>query len=204
MIRFFKYASALAILSVLVVGLVLVSAASAADLDFNVASGNFNVAGNWIDTTAALPVPAAAAPTLGDNAFVRNGGTVTINSDVGATQIRIGASHSITNPDYDNSGVVDASDYVLWRIGGPLQNDATPADVGPDDYTLWRNRFGASPTVQNIGGPGSLVWTNGEIIGVEDTALHTGGPDIRVGRHVNIDATHPVEYDFPGTVVQNG
>src|SRR4051812_27523033 len=108
MIRFFQYASALrqnrAILSVLVAGLVLVSAASAADLDFNVASGNFNVAGNWIDTTAALPAPAAAAPTLGDNAFVRNGGTVTINSNVGATQIRIGASHSITNPDYDNSG----------------------------------------------------------------------------------------------------
>ena len=28
--------------------------------------------------------------------------------------------------DYNGNGVVDMADYVLWRNGGPLQNDPTP------------------------------------------------------------------------------
>ena len=75
-------------LSAVVAGLALVSAASATDLNFNVANGNFTTTSNWVD--ANTYAPAAAAPAFGDNAFVRNGGTVTINSDVGATDIRIG------------------------------------------------------------------------------------------------------------------
>ena len=35
--------------------------------------------------------------------------------------------------DYNNNGGVDAADYVLWRNGGPLLNDATPG-VQPGDY----------------------------------------------------------------------
>ena len=32
--------------------------------------------------------------------------------------------------DYNNNGVVDAADYVLWRKGGPLQNEVdTPGTV---------------------------------------------------------------------------
>jgi hypothetical protein len=45
--------------------------------------------------------------------------------------------------DYNGNGVVDAADYVLWRNGGPLQNDPTPG-VSPGDYTYWRSRFGAT------------------------------------------------------------
>jgi hypothetical protein len=45
--------------------------------------------------------------------------------------------------DYNGNGVVDAGDYVLWRKGGPLQNDPTPG-VQPADYTFWRSRFGAT------------------------------------------------------------
>ena len=55
MIHFSDWASRLrqqtAALSVLIAVLVFVSAASALDLDFNVASGNYNVASNWIDPT---------------------------------------------------------------------------------------------------------------------------------------------------------
>ncbi len=43
--------------------------------------------------------------------------------------------------DYNNNGTVDAADYVLWRNGGPLQNDPT-AGVQPGDYTVWRQNFG--------------------------------------------------------------
>jgi hypothetical protein len=45
--------------------------------------------------------------------------------------------------DYNNNGVVDAADYVLWRNGGPLQNDPTPG-VSAADYTFWKSRFGAT------------------------------------------------------------
>jgi hypothetical protein len=45
--------------------------------------------------------------------------------------------------DYNNNGHVDAADYVLWRDGGPLQNDPTPG-VEPADYSFWRAHFGNS------------------------------------------------------------
>lgn len=45
--------------------------------------------------------------------------------------------------DYNGNGVVDAGDYVLWRNGGPLQNEvATIGSVTPEDYNEWRSRFG--------------------------------------------------------------
>ena len=45
--------------------------------------------------------------------------------------------------DYNNNGVVDAADYVLWRNGGPLQNEVhNPGTVSQEDYTEWRARFG--------------------------------------------------------------
>lgn len=48
--------------------------------------------------------------------------------------------------DYNGDGVVDAADYVLWRKGGPLQNEVdTPGTVNAADYTAWRARFGNPP-----------------------------------------------------------
>lgn len=45
--------------------------------------------------------------------------------------------------DYNDNGVVDAADYVLWRKGGPLQFEVdTPGTVNAADYTAWRARFG--------------------------------------------------------------
>ena len=55
--------------------------------------------------------------------------------------------------DYNNNGVVDAADYVLWRKGGPIQHEVpgvTPGMVTSEDYTAWRQRFG------NTSGSGSL------------------------------------------------
>jgi hypothetical protein len=47
--------------------------------------------------------------------------------------------------DYNDNGIVDAADYVLWRknlgSGTSLSNDDTPG-VGADDYTRWRANFG--------------------------------------------------------------
>lgn len=53
--------------------------------------------------------------------------------------------------DYNGNGVVDMADYVLWRNGGPLQNEVnTPGTVDASDYDAWRARFG------NTSGSGSL------------------------------------------------
>jgi hypothetical protein len=47
--------------------------------------------------------------------------------------------------DYNNNGIVDAADYVLWRNGGPLANEGDmPGTVNGADYTFWRTRFGGT------------------------------------------------------------
>jgi hypothetical protein len=56
--------------------------------------------------------------------------------------------------DYNNNGVVDAADYVLWRNGGPLANEVdAPGTVNAADYTEWKARFG------NTSGSGSGLGT---------------------------------------------
>jgi hypothetical protein len=56
--------------------------------------------------------------------------------------------------DYNDNGVVDAADYVLWRNGGPLQNDPT-AGVQAADYGFWRSNFGANIFTGPAPAPGS-------------------------------------------------
>jgi hypothetical protein len=50
-----------------------------------------------------------------------------------------------TPGDYNADGSVDAADYVLWRNGGPLQNETvTLGSVTQEDYDEWRANFGDS------------------------------------------------------------
>jgi hypothetical protein len=50
--------------------------------------------------------------------------------------------------DYNGNQAVDAADYVLWRNGGPLENEVeTPGSVTSGDYTEWRTRFGNAAAV---------------------------------------------------------
>jgi hypothetical protein len=47
--------------------------------------------------------------------------------------------------DYNNNGVVDAADYVVWRNAGPtdvLPNDPSPGVVDANDYNTWKSHFG--------------------------------------------------------------
>jgi hypothetical protein len=109
----------------------------------------------------------------GSNSTVLSESYLTSSSGVTATPVGLGAAYTLggthdivfkygallnTAPpaqgDYNNNGFVDAADDVLWRKGGPLQNDPT-AGVQPADYDFWRARFG------NTGGgpigPSTLV-----------------------------------------------
>jgi hypothetical protein len=56
--------------------------------------------------------------------------------------------------DFNNNGVVDAADYVLWRDGGTLQNDPTPG-VQAADYAVWRANFGKTGGSLN-----AAAWTS--------------------------------------------
>jgi hypothetical protein len=48
--------------------------------------------------------------------------------------------------DYNDDGVVDTADYVVWRKNlnqnVTIPNDMTSASVSPDDYGVWRTHFG--------------------------------------------------------------
>jgi hypothetical protein len=81
------------------------------------------------------------------------------------TNLRDGVVKYVSNAaglagDYNNNGVVDAADYVLWRKGGPLQNEGrTTGVVDQQDYNFWRARFGetaSSGSGSSLGG-GSAV-----------------------------------------------
>jgi hypothetical protein len=56
----------------------------------------------------------------------------------------------VTSPsgDYNNNGVVDAADYVVWRDSlnqsVTIPNDTTPGTVTPADYDVWRANFGGT------------------------------------------------------------
>jgi hypothetical protein len=55
--------------------------------------------------------------------------------------------------DYNNNGTVDAGDYVMWRKGGPLQNEVdNPGVVNQQDYVEWRSRFGNTGAGSGLGG----------------------------------------------------
>src|SRR5262249_32213331 len=58
--------------------------------------------------------------------------------------------------DYNNDGIVDAADYVLWKknVGQPSQrlpNDTTGVIVGQAQYDLWRASFGNTVPVPGSG-----------------------------------------------------
>jgi hypothetical protein len=47
--------------------------------------------------------------------------------------------------DYNNNGIVDAADYVVWRdrLGQnvTIPNDMTSGNVGTGDYAVWRMNY---------------------------------------------------------------
>jgi autotransporter-associated beta strand protein len=67
---------------------------------------------------------------LNPDSFFAGGGTITVTP-------------AGVPGDYNGNGSVDAADFVLWKNGGPLQNDFTPG-IQASDYDFWRSRFGAT------------------------------------------------------------
>ncbi len=117
--------------------------------------------GHWAEGTmsviygSSIPQEAAMDPT------VLNGTRKRLTAlDAGALQ-DIGWSLGPpptppgVNGDYNNNGVVDAADYVVWRKrlnqNVTLPNDTTPGSVTAADYTVWRSNFGKTAAGSGAG-----------------------------------------------------
>jgi PEP-CTERM motif len=87
-------------------------------------------------------------------------GTFIIHDWAYESEVGVGILTGDTGPvgllgDYNEDGLVDASDYTKWRDtftagGTDLPNDATPGSVNEDDFLYWRDHYGESS-----GGAGS-------------------------------------------------
>jgi hypothetical protein len=135
---------------------------------FQAFGDNLNVAGATNPTTATIEIPLSEFVDATDNLLTLTNTGLMTNSDYlriaistntdGAQIYQVDNFRLVTEVaqgvpgDYNDNGVVDGADYVLWRNGGPLQNEVdTPGTVSVADYTEWRARFG------NTSGSGSLA-----------------------------------------------
>lgn len=84
-----------------------------------------------------------------DSSFALTSTSATINLTLTGQLVATTTFAAGVPGDYNQNGVVDAADYVLWRnqlgSGTSLPNDDT-AGVGNDDYTRWRSDFGHTLT----------------------------------------------------------
>jgi len=97
----------------------------------------------------AVPVPMDGSY----NVMFSGGGFTPLNimaTVAGGLNVKVdylAAAMAMLLGDYNENGVVDAADYVVWRnnFGSPtaLPNDNSDG-VGQDDYTRWRANFGKS------------------------------------------------------------
>ncbi len=101
-----------------------------------------------IGTFAADTSP-AFAPGSSGNVFSTLGSSASFGTRVSASVLTIIRTNAATSPDYNDNGVVDAADYVLWRHTlGQAVTPGSGADgnnsgfVDQPDFDLWRANFG--------------------------------------------------------------
>jgi hypothetical protein len=125
-------------------------------------TGRVTLDGVSLDIGFQAGIPSSVFFTLFDNnAEANEMGDPTGEHAFYFDNLKIERPSAGTPGDYNNSGVVDAADYVLWRDGGPLENDPTPG-VQAADYAFWRERFGNGAAGRSslhgaVPEPGSMV-----------------------------------------------
>jgi hypothetical protein len=77
--------------------------------------------------------------------------------------------------DFNNDGIVNAADYVVWRkkngSSDVLPNDPTPGTVNAADYLLWRANLGKSVasgqgTVSEVPEPSAALLLLAGVVGI--------------------------------------
>ncbi len=103
---------------------------------------------NWIQYTVNAVAPAGTAFVRESLFFIQltpnQGGAVWFDN---ASLVRLTADVVALLGDYNNNGVVDTADYVIWRnsIGQatlPNRGTGITGPVGQADYNYWRTHFG--------------------------------------------------------------
>ncbi len=116
-----------------------------------------------IDNAGAQAVSGVFGTINGVAGSYTEGAAVTVGSSTFHITYAGGANHNDVQliggsvptgvpGDFNGNGVVDMADYVLWRNGGPLQNEISDTGVvTAQDYLDWRAHFG------NTSGSGSSL-----------------------------------------------
>ncbi len=108
----------------------------------------------------------------------------------------VGIDHAYGLPgDYDNSGLVDAADYTVWRdnVGNPavgLRNDVDSGVVGEAQYNTWRENYGAVLTERTRD-----AWRWSEATGLEPLGRLAPGVQRGYASDVNQDGTLILGFD---------
>jgi autotransporter-associated beta strand protein len=161
-----------------------ISLADAADVYLNTGS-IFNLTFAGADTIDQLFIDnvAQATGTWGG----AGSGAANISaliSGTGTLTVTTGAVVGVPG-DYNNSGTVDAADYVVWRKNNgtnvTLQNEVagtTPGSVTVEDYDAWRARFGntsgSGSSNAAVPEPTSVVLVFAALIGLTLTSRRRG------------------------------
>ncbi|HEX3599739.1 MAG TPA: PEP-CTERM sorting domain-containing protein, partial [Lacipirellulaceae bacterium] len=133
--------------------------------------GGFDPAGAFTNSAGDdIPTNSGTNNHTLQSFILRQNGTATDNRippGIIYDELRVGTNWADVTPaavvtgvpgDYNGNGVVDAADYVLWRSGGPLQNEIdAPGTVNAADYTAWRSKFGNTSGAGAGVGSGSVV-----------------------------------------------
>jgi hypothetical protein len=117
---------------------------SGAQVEFD-AAGNLYVANSAINTTNPDPLLTGQLVQV----FSPGGNWKAVTNSNGTFSLVPIGPPAGTAGDYNNDGVVDAADYVVWRkllgTNTQLQNEGvgvTPGMVTDEDYATWRTNFG--------------------------------------------------------------
>lgn len=140
----------LAIVAAAATAMISMQQSAQAQRAWNVASGNFNVAGNW--SPAGVPAP-------GETATINNAGTATLDSfqDVGAIEIASGGGTSGT---------------LAMTAGGDLfvSNNVHVGEQGTGTLTINNAKLDAGP-----GGSAASIFVGGQNNGGTGTLTMSGG-----------------------------
>jgi hypothetical protein len=152
------------------------SHAGAATIDWNVASGNWNVNTNWRNfTTNTTP---ASPPGSADTVHVRNNGTMTLSDSRSATSLFIGAARGTAPNDLGLDGALNWTGGTLstnnFRVG--VEHNGVVTQNGPTTAIsfLSTGNFKLGEIAALQPGTGTYTLQNGTINLVSGTTGNSG------------------------------
>lgn len=102
-------------------------------------------------TFAPSTTPAFAGGSSG-NVYTTLGTSISVGTNVSASVSTTVRTNFVVLPDYNDDGIVDAADYVVWRhtlgqavVPGTGADGSSNGTIDQADYNIWRTYFGATP-----------------------------------------------------------